>query len=291
MKRHLIGSIHTRERADPPILRVLSLGAGVQSTTLALMAAEGVIERPDCAIFADTGWEPRIVYRHLDWLIPLLPFPVHVVTAGNIRRDTLDAVMGIRSRVAQPPVYVRSPDGSQGMLRRACTGDYKVAPIRQKIRELAETHPDWRRPSGLAWVEQWFGISLDEVHRMKMPDVGWIEHRYPLIELGLTRLACLEWLRTRGYPEPPKSSCVGCPYHNDAYWRWLRDHSPDEWAQAVEFDHAIRRGLPHVRGEAYLHRSMVPLDQVDLSTPEERGQITFDFEDGFGNECDGMCGV
>ena len=37
-------------------LRVLSLGAGVQSTTLALMAAHGEIgPMPDCAIFADTG--------------------------------------------------------------------------------------------------------------------------------------------------------------------------------------------------------------------------------------------
>ena len=40
------------------MLRILSLGAGVQSTTLALMAAHGEVEAPDCAIFADTGWEP-----------------------------------------------------------------------------------------------------------------------------------------------------------------------------------------------------------------------------------------
>jgi len=37
-------------------LRALSLGAGVQSTTLALMAAHGEVgPMPDCAIFADTG--------------------------------------------------------------------------------------------------------------------------------------------------------------------------------------------------------------------------------------------
>lgn len=47
-------------------LRILSLGAGVQSTTLALMAAHGEIgPMPDCAIFADTGWEPKAVYEHL----------------------------------------------------------------------------------------------------------------------------------------------------------------------------------------------------------------------------------
>lgn len=48
------------------MLRVLSLGAGVQSTTLALMAAHGEIEPPDCAIFADTQWEPAEVYAHLN---------------------------------------------------------------------------------------------------------------------------------------------------------------------------------------------------------------------------------
>lgn len=42
---------------SPIRLRALSLGAGVQSTTMALMAAHGEIgPMPDCAIFADTGW-------------------------------------------------------------------------------------------------------------------------------------------------------------------------------------------------------------------------------------------
>lgn len=75
-------------------LRTLSLGAGVQSTTMALMAAHGLIEpMPDCAIFADTGWEPQAVYKHLDWLRSgVLPFPVHIVSAGrNIRDDIVNA--------------------------------------------------------------------------------------------------------------------------------------------------------------------------------------------------------
>ncbi len=49
-------------------LRVLSLGAGVQSTTLALMIEKGEIPMVDAAIFADTGAEPKAVYDHLDWL-------------------------------------------------------------------------------------------------------------------------------------------------------------------------------------------------------------------------------
>lgn len=71
------------------MLRVLSLGAGVQSSTLALMMARGEIEPAQHAIFADTQWEPAAVYEWLGWLETQLPLPVHRVTAGSLR----DAVM------------------------------------------------------------------------------------------------------------------------------------------------------------------------------------------------------
>jgi 3'-phosphoadenosine 5'-phosphosulfate sulfotransferase (PAPS reductase)/FAD synthetase len=67
------------------MLNILSLGAGVQSSTMALMAAHGELPMPDCAIFADTQWEPKAIYKHLDWLEKQLPFPVHRVTAGSLR--------------------------------------------------------------------------------------------------------------------------------------------------------------------------------------------------------------
>ena len=44
-------------------LHVLSLGAGVQSSCMALMAARGEIgPMPTAAVFADTGDEPASVY-------------------------------------------------------------------------------------------------------------------------------------------------------------------------------------------------------------------------------------
>ena len=59
---------------------IISLGAGVQSTVMALMAAKGEIEpMPDCAIFADTGAEPRYVYDQLDMIEANVPFPIHKV--------------------------------------------------------------------------------------------------------------------------------------------------------------------------------------------------------------------
>ena len=40
-------------------LTVISLGVGVQSSTMLLMAAKGELPNVDCAIFADTGYEPK----------------------------------------------------------------------------------------------------------------------------------------------------------------------------------------------------------------------------------------
>jgi hypothetical protein len=263
-------------RHETPTLRVLSLGAGVQSTTLALMSAEGALPRLDGAIFADTGWEPARVYGHLDRLTGVLSdagIPVWRVSNGNLRRDTIDPA----HRFASIPYYVRNPDGSLGMGRRQCTSEYKLTPIRRKVRELLSARPpDYRRVPAGRVAEQWVGFSTDEIGRINdRHGVRYIHTRYPLIELGMDRAACLRWLRCRGWNDVVKSACVGCPYHGNRRWRELRDHHPDEWADAVEFDRLIRRGgsrgLP-LRGEAFLHRSRVPLDQapIDHITRTER---------------------
>lgn len=89
---------------------MLSLGAGVQSTTLALMAAHGHFGSLDCAIFADTGWEPAAVYEHLRWLMSpnVLPFPVHIVSARNLRESLIAAGNG--KRWASIPAFTRTVD-------------------------------------------------------------------------------------------------------------------------------------------------------------------------------------
>jgi hypothetical protein len=269
-------------------LRVLSLGAGVQSTTLALMAAHGEVgPMPDCAIFADTEWEPASVYDHLAWLMSpnVLPFPVHIVSAGNLRADLLRAASG--ERWTSIPAFTRNVSGTRveiGMIRRQCTKDYKIVPIRRKVRALAGLTR--RRSPRSAVVEQWIGISSDEVVRMKPSRESWQVNRWPLIEKRMTRQDCLKWLERNGYPVPPKSSCIGCPFHSDAMWRRLRDHDRAAWSDAVEIDRSIRSGLRGIRGEVFLHRSAVPLDEADLTTAEDLGQL-----DLFANECEGMCGI
>lgn len=262
-----------------PLVSVISLGAGVQSTTLALMALKGEIApMPHCGIFADTQWEPQAVYQHLDWLISVLPFPVYRVTAGDLRQAIRDRSKPTSGRIAAVPWHMRMPNGDSAMGRRQCTKEYKLAPIRRKVRELL----NGKTPKGGAMM--WIGISTDESFRMKPSQVGYIVNRWPLIERRMSRSDCLLWLERNGYPQAPKSSCIGCPFHSDAQWRELKNN-PIEWQDAVDADAAIRN-QPGFKGEQYMHRSLKPLGEVDLSTLEDHGQLNL-----FNNECEGMCGV
>ncbi|MFI1889874.1 hypothetical protein [Streptomyces jumonjinensis] len=261
-----------------PALRLLSLGAGVQSTTLMLLAAESRLDRIDGAIFADTGWEPAAVYEHLDRLEREVAqpagIPIYRVSVGNIRSDALDPA----HRFASMPLFIKNRDGGDGMTRRQCTSEYKLKPIKRQVRELlGYTHPQ-PVPRGM-FAEQWIGISRDEFHRAKDSGIRYLRSSFPLLGMGgsadggegWTRDDCLRYLRSRGWASTPKSACVGCPFHGNAQWRTLRDEQPAEWADAVEFDRAIRSGNARgtalgkpLLGEAYLHRSRLPLDQAPI---------------------------
>ncbi|GAA4781830.1 hypothetical protein [Streptomyces ziwulingensis] len=234
------------------------------------LSANGVLPKADYAIFADTGWEPRAVYDHLDRLEREIAAPAGIpvlrVSSGNIRQDALDPA----HRFASMPLYILNQDGKQGMTRRQCTGEYKIKPIKRQVRGLLGYPYPQRIPRDV-FVEQWVGISTDEFHRAKDADVRYMRNRHPLIDLGWSRSDCLRYLTSVGFADTPKSSCLGCPFHGNAQWRHIRDTSPDEWQDVVAFDAAIRAGNARANasgnpllGEAFLHRSRVPLSQAPI---------------------------
>lgn len=255
---------------------IISLGAGVQSSAMALMAAEGLIQpMPSFAVFADTGDEPVEVYLWLERLRELLPYRVKIAHRDAVGGKLSDNLF--QWDHSQIPAFKINPStGRPGIGKRQCTKHWKIVPVHRKIREATDTQRK-RLPDG--FVQLWQGISTDEISRCKPSREPWIEHRFPLIDLRMSRRDCADWLKSRGL-EAPKSACVYCPFRGDSQWSKSKRLFPMEWALIKKVDQQLNE-----RGE-FLHPSCKPITEVDFSTEEERGQLNM-----FNNECEGMCGV
>ena len=65
----------------------------------------------------------------------------------------------------------------------------------------------------------------------------------------------------------------------------------------VDFDKEIREHNQNksvINGDVFLHRSRVPLDQVEFKRRKKTKEDDYsgdDYQYGFGNECEGLCGV
>ena len=273
-------------------LRILSLGAGVQSSTLALMIQRGEIPMVDAAIFADTKGEPQAVYDHLNWLVKQLSYPVHRVSWRNLKQDILDASQGNYKAFTAPFFTLNPQTGKKAMLMRQCTSDYKIKPIVQKVRELLGLKKGERRKEGTQ-VEMLLGISVDEVSRMKPNRLKYITNIYPLVEKKMSRTNCKEWTKKHNYPTPPRSACTFCPFHNNEEWRIIKSVK-EEWNEVVKMDSAIRSqerfknkniGKAVINDELYLHRSCKPISEINFEKKKEDDQLNL-----FNEECLGYCG-
>jgi hypothetical protein len=261
------------------VLRILVLGGGTPSTTLLLMSLAGQLPRLNAVIFPNTGFERRAVTQHLTRLARVAGsggVAFHRVQAGDLRDDALDPAS---HDWAGLPLLVGDADGRALRLPARCATRYRAAPVGRKVRELWQT-------AGRPPVELWLGLAREDAPRSPRADSAPVRYRFPLIERGLTRADCQQWLAAHGWAAPT-AGCTGCPLQADLRWVELRDTAPEEWAEAVASDRAIRhrrQGSPPLDGEAFVHRSLTPLDQAELDGPAERAVI-----DGFGNECEGMC--
>ncbi len=235
----------TADKGHSVNLRALSLGAGVQSTTVLLLSRLGDIEPFEAIVFADTGDEPAAVYEHLNHLEQVAD--ITRVSAGHLADTVSTSFMPV-------PLFT----ASGGMGQRQCTKDYKLTPIRRHLRTFGRD------------VDLSVCISVDEVERAKASGLKWCRNVFPLLDLGWSRRDCKRYLEEH-WPSPvPRSACVYCPLKSAREFLELREQHPEDWAQAVAFDEAAR---PF----GYVHRSRRPLAEAILR-PEDAGQLTLECE-------------
>lgn len=271
---------------DWPRVRVLSLGAGVQSSTLALLFEMGKLENPpDFAVFADTQREPTAVYRYLDILTKRVKsFPIHVTTYGDLGADP-----------SMMPWFLKHEDQkTMGMSQRRCTNYYKTHEVYRCIRKKLGYRP---RQKTKHVVEIILGISTDEVGRRREARLNWQRHRYPLIdEINYSRKDCLNFYKQVGLPTPPRSACYFCPYRKNIDWQEMKTHHPKEFEKACLYDEFLRdprrRGVSNYgHRNQYIHRSGIPLRKIDFNALVNRGKKKGEV-DLMETECDTlMCGL
>jgi len=271
-------------------LRILSLGGGVQSSCMYLMAARGDITlKPDYAIFADTQAEPKYVYENLDRLEKLhgATIPILRPTAGSL----YDAVVGSAhgtgpgdGRFAAVPFWTLS-NGVSTPGRRQCTREYKIDVVKREIRRLLGLKPG-ARALGRFRVEQWIGISTDEAQRAKPSRDKWLTSRWPLLyDVPMRRSDCAAYIETIGFPMPEKSSCLFCPWRLAQAYRRMKELDPEAFQRALGVDELLSKPQHGTKHKQWIHRSLRPLRDV-VEDVEDDPQL-----DLFGNECEGMCGV
>ena len=81
---------------------------------------------------------------------------------------------------------------------------------------------------------------------------------------------------------PPPSACVFCPYRGVDGWRELRDTSPEDFAEVIRIDDAIRdSSRAGVRDACYLSNTRTPVEQA-INSASRQG-VLFDGQCDSGN--------
>lgn len=191
-------------------MKILSWGLGLQSTALLEMSLSGDngIPKLDVAIFSDTGYEHEYSYEIYNFYAPrAIEAGIKVVKIGG------QDIFTDQYKHVSLPLFIR---GTDRMIKRKCTRDYKIRPIQRKIRDLLGVKRHGRLKANL--VTLWLGITVDEIQRAKDSRVAFINHQFPLLDLRYQRDDCTAYLKRKQLPVPQKSSCKFCPYQKALEW-------------------------------------------------------------------------
>ena len=163
---------------EKPIKHIVSLSGGKDSTAMLLrMIEEGW--PIDIILFCDTGMEFDAMYRHIDKVEKYIGRPiVRLKSHQSFEHLFYD----YSPKRANPKLEQYRGFSWPGPRNRWCTAMLKTRIISQYLRELSKEYT----------LVQYIGIAADEPKRIR-------EHRYPLVEWGMTEADCLDYCRERGF--------------------------------------------------------------------------------------------
>lgn len=202
----------------------ISYGAGVNSTALLVLAAEGKLalyaDRLRL-VFCDTQDESDATYDYLFGVA--MPYArKHEMTIEVCRPDE-----GVLERAERLNVTL-------SRVLRTCTKHGKIAPLEAHLRGHAG-------PVAL----QLIGIHAGEGHRAKNDpqDAEWPRF-YPLVDMDIDQERCIEIIKAAGLPVPPKSGCWHCPFLRVGQILDLAKDEPEKFKRIVRLEMAANEAHP-----------------------------------------------
>ena len=242
-----------------------SSGGGTQSCCIAVMIANGELQKPDLCLIADTGYEASSTWEYMDkYITPMLAdVGVDLIRVKASEYATVGLYGGKEKDTLLIPAFTDFT-GEMSKLKLYCSSEWKRSVIRRYANEVLPKQ-QWNT---------WIGFTMDEANRCKQETGKW-QDIYPLIEKRMTRADAIKKVEDFGLPTPPRSSCWMCP--NRRPDEWLELKKTKDWVKVVSFDKAIRQRDETV----YLTNDCKPIDEVNFNESQE---------DMFTRKCDsGMC--
>lgn len=269
-------------------MKILSCGAGMQSTALALMSCENArdgIKYPlvpiyDAIIFCDLRSEAAWVYAQVEFIS-------NACRESGIPFYVLDTdLYGVFMRnfgsghVTSIPFWSIGVDGKKAKMRRHCTIDFKILKIQQFVRYQL-LHYRWReklREEDRGAHELHIGFSAEERQRIFDSYHPMFVNKFPLAEMGLTRADNYRYcLETWGL-DTKASACTFCPFHRNYFFRHLKKHHPKNYAALIAFDQKLEREQPNtmIKSKLFISRSRKRI--ADLTDEDCNDAEYFDYQ-------------
>ena len=273
-------------------MKILSCGAGMQSSALHLMSCETALakirgEPPvwpqvpiyDISIFCDLGFEPPWVKKQVEFLanaghscgVPL------VILDSPLYTDFMEN-FGER-RTISIPWWTIKEDGHKSKMPRNCTIDYKVELISKYVRwELLGYKKGQRlREEDKKAHEMHMGFSAEESRRCKESPNPMFVNKFPLVEMGLTRADNFAYIKDVWGLETKASACSFCPFHKNYFFKFLRENEPEQYAQVVGVDELLRdkNPKPPMDSDLFISRSRKRL--MDLTDEDCNDAECFEY--------------
>jgi hypothetical protein len=248
-------------------VKILSCGAGMQSTALALMSCENkskgnihpLVPIYDAIIFCDLGKEPPWVYDQVKFIMnacDAVGIPFYILDT-HLYDDYVDNFG--KNRVVSIPFWTVDEDGKKGKMMRNCTLDYKINAIQKFVKHELLGYKKYERikPHDIKAHEMHIGFSVEEKSRCSENPHKMFVNKFPLIELQHERKHNFAYIKDVWGLETKASACNICPFHRNYFFKHLKENHPKEYQEVIKLDHILEERQPDtkIRSKLYISRS------------------------------------